>query len=148
MDSEVIKKTRGPTLYIIMYTDVPDMNPGKGIAQGAHAASKFVYEMLMARYERQTLSDEMWDYFNEWITQGDGFGTKVVLECPSKDIKGVISCFSASTSVGNIEDTTYPVKNWYGDYYVTVQDTCAFMFVPDPDNSIFTQFTKDMPLHR
>jgi len=95
MDSEVIKKTRGPTLYIIMYTDVPDMNPGKGIAQGAHAASKFVYEMLMARYERQTLSDEMWDYFNEWITQGDGFGTKVCLECPSKDVKGVISCFFA-----------------------------------------------------
>jgi len=35
-----------PALYLVMFKDVPDMNPGKAVAQGAHASMKVFLDYM------------------------------------------------------------------------------------------------------
>jgi len=47
-----------PTLYIIMRSDLQDMNPGKGMAQAAHAQADFdSYIFMMVGNDNNTPVD-------------------------------------------------------------------------------------------
>ena len=67
-------------LYLLMRTDLASMNPGKAVAQGAHAASKFVAETMTRE------ADPAYQDFREWIESADGFGTKIALGVKEREL--------------------------------------------------------------
>lgn len=148
-----VEVENSPVLHIFMFTDVPDMNPGKGIAQGAHAASKFVYHMMKSKYtsNKTTLEGKLWDNFEAWAEQGDGFGTKLVRECTRKEFEEVVVKVAdpmVPPREGNVVDTSYPARNWYGDVYISVENTCAYVFTDSYTTQEEMDAIRTIPLHR
>lgn len=97
-----------PYLYLLMRNDLPSMNPGKAVAQGAHAANKAV---LMIRKSFKTTS-EIGRLLTEWEESTDqGFGTTITLSASLPEIETAVkfapvlgSAISADISI----DPTYP----------------------------------------
>lgn len=88
-------------LYILMRNDLPSMNAGKAMAQASHASAQFA--KIMSK------EDEL-DYA-EWSSEGDGFGTTIVLEGSLIDIENFMSTSDTGAyEKGNIFDETYPFK--------------------------------------
>lgn len=116
-----------PRLYIVMFKDTPDMNPGKAIAQGSHATSLF--ETIFMKGETFLESDI--DPYNEWKSDLK-FGTTIVLEGNRNDFYEVNRYFNYC---GVVFDPTYPIKNWWGDIYTTGMETCAWIF-PTTDEEV------------
>jgi len=114
-----------PTLYIIMRRDLWDMNPGKGMAQAAHA---------------QTRADDFLvnnsDYM-EW--KGElGFGRTLVLNATKDEIDTIVQRVAAS---GFVVDPSYPYRNWYKEIYATSTLTCAWAFpITDDEFQFLSQF--------
>jgi peptidyl-tRNA hydrolase len=109
-----------PTLYILMRTDLESMNPGKGMAQAAHAANQFVHE-----YSK--LSE-----FGDWAKQAEGFGTTIVLGGGNEeDIARVASdcAYREGFVAGLVRDPTYPVKDGEAVHLISLV-TCAYVFTP------------------
>ena len=67
-------------LYIFMRNDLPSLNAGKAMAQASHASAQFVKEFMSSNNKNDN------QYFQNWINEGEGFGTTVVLEGSNKDI--------------------------------------------------------------
>lgn len=112
-----------PILYILMRADMDSMNPGKGMAQAAHAANQFSFSPLN-RDEH-----DKWAHFN-------GYGTTVVLAVDSEgDLKDAISGardegFDAAITV----DPSYPVRDGAVTHLINIA-TCGYVFVPDRDEA-------------
>jgi hypothetical protein len=138
-------KNRYPnaTLYIVMRNDMVSMNAGKAMAQAAHAANQFVFE-LKSDVTHPRLLDEVRYAYKEWAesTKG-GFGTTIVLAGSIKDIEDVFVTSVQSNyphidpddiyegySVysGIVNDPTYPIKDGEVTHLVSV-DTCTYVFV-------------------
>lgn len=108
-----------PTLYILMRTDMASMNPGKAMAQAAHAANAFVRD---ARDEHYHIAD--WE-----SSTPQGFGTTLTLAVGSQEAledaveEAVADGFHADT----IHDPTYPVRDGSVTHYVPV-NTCGYVF--------------------
>lgn len=120
-----------------MFDEVPDMNPGKGMAQACHAQSVCA-EMCK--------SNEIKEY-EHWLNQGESFGTTIVLqtsihkfydfmETVKKDLSDEIELKKQENIKdeyivgigGTVVDPTYPIKNWYGNFYTVPMETCGFFF--------------------
>lgn len=129
-----------PVLYILMRSDMDSLNPGKAMAQSAHAASMFHNDMM--KYpERQYMS-----IYQTWLKQTPyGFGTKIVLDAFSEDgINKAIEELKKETFecvCGVVMDPTYPIKDGCMTHYVSIV-TCGYIFVDSE------KYTVDLPLYK
>ena len=130
-----------PTLYILMRTDMASMNPGKAMAQAAHAANVFTY-----RYTSQGLEG-----FDQWIgdlnlegfpdedpdsaIQSKGAGTTITLAVSSE--RALNEIVEAARDDGYpaalYRDITYPVRDGAVTHLLPVI-TCGYVFSPCRNN--------------
>lgn len=132
MEAKGLVKDFRPVLYIIMRMDIDQMNPGKAIAQGAHAQSK-VSEFFHVQRELNDHSQGT-DRYMDWSNEGEDFGTTVVLEATADEIDELLR--SAGDKIAEycfqeVYDETYPYTNHYGDAYTKGVVTCWAFFAHD-----------------
>lgn len=111
-----------PRLYIVMREDIPDMNPGKAMAQSAHAQADFMSYIINA-------NDYGLEYMLDQWCEDRNFGTTTVLSAELMDIHEMCDNIEHS---GMTIDPTYPWHNFYGMPFVTEEITCAWAFVFEP----------------
>jgi hypothetical protein len=111
-----------PRLYIVMRRDLWDMNPGKAMAQAAHAQADF--DMFMFDDPKAAISKEIADAVVAW-REDRHFGTTLVLHEPL-DTFGKISMNVAHW--GFTTDPTYPYRNYYGEVFTRSEVTCMWVF--------------------
>jgi len=112
-------------LYILMRSDMDSMNPGKAMAQAAHAANLFQKEA----------GDEAnaGGLYHDWFTQtSQGFGTTITLEIDGekKLAEMIQSAQEYGYLAGVVHDPTYPVRDGAATHLIPV-NTCGFIFVRD-----------------
>lgn len=108
-----------PILYILMRTDLTSMNPGKAVAQGAHAANQFAYFM--------DPKDAMYIMWKDATFAG--FGTTITLSVNEAQLNAVDALIrNAKFGVsGIVHDPSYPLVD--GDYVHSIPlDTCGYVF--------------------
>ena len=109
-------------LYILMRTDMASMNPGKGMAQAAHAANSFVHDW-----------GESSEYVTGWQKQTpQGFGTTITLAVPNEDKMSEMIAIAGALGypVGTIHDPSYPVRDGEITHLIPT-NTCGYIFVED-----------------
>ena len=113
-----------PRLYIVMREDLWDMNPGKGMAQAAHAQADFD-----ACVENNYTDDDFRSAHLQWC-EDRNFGTTLVLSASSVDISLILESVPYA---GVVVDPTYPYRNYYGKVFTSSEITCAWVFVTDEE---------------
>lgn len=124
----VPKRVSEPTLYILMRTDMDSMNPGKAMAQAAHAANAFI---------RDAARPEAYSVFihaavEEWEESTDqGFGTTITLAVSSEREMDEIVNAAAEENLpaAVIHDPTYPLRDGAVTHLLPI-NTCAYVFTP------------------
>lgn len=107
-------------LYILMRTDMASMNPGKSVAQGCHAATKFIFD---------TIGKTKWnDRMMTWRGKR-GFGTKICLGISSQEhLEFLVNeAKSHKFPSGLILDLTYPLRDGDTTHLIPVV-TCGYIF--------------------
>jgi|TARA_R110000851_G_scaffold9877_3_gene36345 hypothetical protein len=130
-----------PRLYIIMREDIPDMNPGKGMAQAAHAQSDFNQSIENICGPHSSKSETMWESIRAW-KEDRSFGTTLVLSATLADMERI---HVELTHSGLTTDPTYPWRNHYGKLFLTEEITCMWAFAQTADE---LEFMKQYPLHK
>ena len=127
-------------LYILMRRDLYDMNPGKGMAQAAHAANDF-QSIVFEKYNVKQ------DYM-KWV-EDRNFGTTIVLEATLEQIER-IELIAADTGIpaGIVVDPTYPFRNFYGEVFTAKEVTCAWLFFERGTNPDIDSLMDELKLHR
>lgn len=111
-----------PRLYIVMRRDLWDMNPGKAMAQAAHAQADF--DLYMFPNPKATKSKEIADAVMTW-RENRNFGVTLVLHEPL----GVMNRIQERVvHTGMTVDPTYPYRNHYGELFVSNEVTCMWAF--------------------
>jgi peptidyl-tRNA hydrolase len=111
-------------LYILMRTDMLSMNPGKAIAQGSHATSKFHNAMNNPSGAASWSAD-----YVEWRRQAGGFGTVLTLGCTEAQMfQAINNAQRAGVPCGIVNDPTYPLRDGATTHFFPV-NTCAWVFV-------------------
>lgn len=136
-----------PRLYILMRTDMASMNPGKGMAQAAHAANTFTNRF--DEYVRSSKGPDIPPYLAAYLawqrTTNQGFGTTITLAVDGATMYKVVdSLMFAGFKTEIINDPTYPIRDGEVTHYLPV-NTCAYVFVPDPDEA--PESLQKLPLH-
>lgn len=127
-----------PKLYIIMRKDIQDMNPGKAMAQAAHAQSDFDSHLFPVDIPD---AFEFQEAVKAW-REDRSFGVTLVLHEPLEVINQITSVMQHS---GVTVDPTYPWRNFYGDVFVSCEVTCAWVFVYTEEEA---EYMKQFSLHR
>jgi hypothetical protein len=98
------------------------MNPGKAMAQAAHAQADF--DLYMFADPTLPKSKEIADAVIAW--RGDrNFGTTLVLHEPIN----TMSKISLNVDLwGFVTDPTYPYRNHYGEVFTRSEVTCMWAF--------------------
>lgn len=132
-----------PRLYIIMRKDLQDMNPGKAMAQSAHAQADFTAWMRTIKKQKKK-RPKLLAEFDVW-QENRSFGTTLVLHETLETINQIIenTCFSGKTV-----DPTYPWRNYYGDVFTSSEVTCAWVFVGNQSYLDEEQYMKQFELHK
>lgn len=114
-----------PYLYILMRSDLDSLNPGKMVAQGAHAANQFTHEMD----DLVTMSGKENDLYNQWKTSTpDGFGVTICLDVNGNQLKGVVTFAKrAGFAAGVTHDPSYPLLDG-SVLHLLPLDTCGYVF--------------------
>lgn len=115
------------TLYILMRQDMTDsLNAGKAMAQAAHAANQFVRDFGNAHTAG----------YYEWMQQGRGFGTTIVLGVDSEaELRHYLDNAGRLRHPADIVlDETYPVPDGYVTHLIPVF-TCGYIFVKDREDN-------------
>jgi Uncharacterized conserved protein len=135
MKDSTVNKDEIVCLYILMRTDLASMNPGKAVAQGAHAANQCI-ATLMDPSDR--------DLYEEWVAQtSKGFGTTVTLGVNARQMYETISIArELGFHAGVVHDPTYPLRDGDVVHYLPL-DTCGFVF---GRKSHLTGVVGDLPL--
>jgi hypothetical protein len=108
-------------MYILMRTDLPSMNPGKAMAQAAHASNQCVREIrkkLKDGAQKGPASPSLSDMFESWEAQTHhGFGTTIVLGATGRELGNILDKMKFSCSknepmcvFGEVLDPTYPIS--------------------------------------
>lgn len=121
-------RTSEPTLYILMRTDMASMNPGKAMAQAAHAANAFI---------RDVQRPEAYSVFihaavEEWEeSTHQGFGTTITLAVPSeREMDEIVhAAAEANLPAAAVHDPTYPLRDGAVTHLLPI-NTCAYVFTP------------------
>ena len=117
-----------PILYILMRTDMDSMNPGKGMAQAAHAANQFVATQAAHPHTFDHMAAcKEWAHYN-------GYGTTVVLSVDSEsDLRNAVNgARDEGFDAGLTTDPTYPVRDGAVTHLIAIP-TCGYVFVPNRD---------------
>ena len=120
-----------PRLYIVMRRDLWDMNPGKAMAQAAHAQADF--DLYMFADPKAAKSKEIADAVLAW-REDRHFGTTLVLH-ETLDTFGKISMNVAHW--GFTTDPTYPYRNYYGEVFTRSEVTCMWVFVYTEEEAVY-----------
>ena len=125
-----------PRLYIIMREDIADMNPGKGMAQAAHAQADFdTYA------ESRYTNDEFREAHLSW-SEDRTFGVTLVLSATLTEMNNIrTNILHSDLTV----DPTYPWKNWYGKMFTSSEVTCMWAFVWTDEE---LEYMKQFKLHQ
>ena len=118
VNTQKVKRVNDPRLYIMMRNDLVDLNPGKAMAQAAHAANQAIHESNNYRSNRL-----LTQYLKEWQDQAQGFGTTIVLSASKSQIQQIIPL---AISEGYLADFTFDTS--YDTITVNAM-TCAYVFV-------------------
>ena len=120
-----------PALYILMRSDLDSLNPGKMVAQGAHAANQFVFEM--GRSEKRDLVRML----DQWQTSTpQGFGVTLCLDVTGEELPLVVEAAKrAGFAAGVTHDPSYPLRDG-GVTHSLPLDTCGYVFGNKPDLGI------------
>lgn len=108
-------------LYIVMREDIPSMNPGKGMAQAAHAQAEFDAYLDCEFSENDELAHNYTCWREDML-----FGTTIVLRAEQHKL---IELVETIEHCGLVVDRTYPWQNWYGKRFVSSETTCVWAFV-------------------
>lgn len=125
--------TPKPFLYILMRTDMASMNPGKAVAQGAHAANQFVHEIQQTTTDTGTgQPDSLSNYmlYNQWRSEceGHGFGTTITLGVNEREMRQAVDFAKRlGFAAGVVNDPTYPLRDGEVTHLISV-DTCGYIF--------------------
>lgn len=80
-----------------MRIDLPSLNPGKAMAQAAHAANLFMH-----RHSRNP-------GVKQWVEEGSGFGTTITLAITENQLINIIDFATRKhLPAGLVFDSTYP----------------------------------------
>jgi hypothetical protein len=128
-----------PRLYIVMRRDLWDMNPGKGMAQAAHAQAEFdTYQSAQTNINN---NDDFWKAMSSW-REDRSFGTTLVLH-ETLETFGKISMNVAHW--GYVTDPTYPYRNYYGEVFTRSEVTCMWVFAYTEDD---VEYMRQFDLHK
>lgn len=131
-----------PKLYIIMRRDIQDGNPGKMMAQAAHAQADFNAWMHRILHQPSQYSSLLLE-FARW--RGDrSFGATVVLHETLDTIGEIVENTAFS---GKTVDPSYRWRNHYGDVFVSNEVTCAWVFVCQQSISSEEKYMGQFKLH-
>jgi peptidyl-tRNA hydrolase len=132
-----------PKLYIIMRKDIQDMNPGKAMAQAAHAQADFdaFFENMRWTGAPEGSSLRSFKAVNQW-RDNRSFGVTLVLHEPLETISQIVDTIRVS---GVTVDPTYPWRNFYGDVFLSNEVTCAWAFVYQEDEF---EYMRHFNLHK
>tara|TARA_R110000851_G_scaffold26079_1_gene74318 strand:- start:1412 stop:1831 length:420 start_codon:yes stop_codon:yes gene_type:complete len=119
-------------LYILMRTDLDSMNPGKAIAQGAHAANAFIEEHL-----RDSGKPEIEASIRDWRKQTtQGFGTVITLGvCEAQMTRAVLFAKERGLRSGIAHDPGYPIRDGSAMHKIPL-DTCGYVFGSHSDPKV------------
>lgn len=131
-----------PRLYIIMRRDLWDMNPGKGMAQAAHAQADFD-EYIEDRCAPDYLQDDpLWSAVALDWKEDRNFGTTLVLHEPLTVMEQIRKYIQHS---GLTVDPTYPYRNHYGEVFTRKEITCMWAFATTEEE---IEYMKQWRLHQ
>lgn len=144
---------REPKLYIMMRNDLVDLTPGKAMAQAAHAANKFTYNL-----ENKLIIPNLKKQFNAW--QGKtpqrgldhthtGFGTTIILSATKEQLESVIPvAISEGYECDFIFDPSYPIRSAAGETFHVNAMTCGYIFAgPYTENYDTEILLREMKLY-
>lgn len=128
-----------PYLYILMRSDLDSLNPGKMVAQGAHAANQFAFEMVKVRQSINRLKELEADLdrnelrklalFNQWETSTpQGFGVTITLDVTGTILPLVVEAAQRmDLPAGVTHDPSYPIRDGEITHLIPL-DTCGYVF--------------------
>lgn len=109
-------------LYILMRTDMDSLNPGKAMAQAAHAANDAVAR-LSTTVDGRTMLEQ-------WRSECDSFGTTLVFAVDDvEELRAVTRQFKWYDQV---LDTTYPIRDGKVTHYLPIF-TCGWVFCDEQE---------------
>jgi peptidyl-tRNA hydrolase len=111
-------------LYILMRTDMASMNPGKAVAQGAHAANLAIRDMRV--FASMDADDEQ--MLAEWEGQAHGFGTTITLGVDGRTLNEIIDVAADELDLcsGVVLDPTYPLRDGQVTHLIPLV-TCGYI---------------------
>jgi peptidyl-tRNA hydrolase len=91
-----------PVLYILMRTDLPSMNAGKGMAQASHASNAFIHQG--STHQKAAIK--------EWQKEtAQGFGTVLVLGATGPQVNELTAkARTLGFAADIVIDPTYPYR--------------------------------------
>jgi peptidyl-tRNA hydrolase len=116
-----------------MRTDLDSLNPGKAMAQAAHAANQFAFEFkgneFLERWEAET---------------GFGFGTTIVLAIEDEADLNYYTSYAEDMGLPNgiTHDPSYPIRDGKVTHLLPL-DTCGYIF----SDTGPLEFLKKLSLH-
>ena len=149
-----MKSVTAHRLYILMRSDLPSMNPGRGMAQSAHAANLFIFK------HGNDIHVKNWQRVN-------GFGTTICLSATKNEVERVVkSAKRKNLMAGLVYDPTYKYslhpeiaelidRRTFTAAAILKEDgqwvlfrkelTCGYMFIED-DSTEREELVGDLPL--
>lgn len=119
-----------------MREDIQDMNPGKGMAQAAHAHADFD-----AYVENKYTNDEFREAHLTWC-EDRNFGVTLVLNATLAKMHEIRTHIEHSDLT---VDPTYPWRNWYGKVFTSEEVTAMWAFVWKEDE---LEYMRQFDLHK
>lgn len=115
--------------YILMRTDMASLNPGKAMAQAAHAGSAMEKDIY-----QYAANSELRKMYIRWKGQtSQGFGTTIVLGAGWDEFAKMLDfChlempFGEMYHHGAVTDPTYPIQDGQVTHLINVR-TCMYVF--------------------
>lgn len=127
-----------PYLYILMRSDLESLNPGKMVAQGAHAANQFTHTMDNVVAKLKDSDDGSTSFFSmtalrnmyyQWKTSTpDGFGVTICLDITGEQLPLVVEAAKhMKFAAGVTHDPSYPLLDGKVLHSLPL-DTCGYVF--------------------
>lgn len=133
-----------PYLYILMRSDLESLNPGKMVAQGAHAANQFmarmyqhaamIKDMQVAGSDIAPEAMRLAGMFKQWESSTpQNFGVTITLDVTGDLLPLVVEAAERmKLPAGVTHDPSYPLRDGSVTHLIPL-DTCGFVFGDKPD---------------
>ena len=158
-----------PVLYTLMRTDIPSMNPGKGMIQAQHAGHAFLHELPdLPKGSPKNREQVQLDLVELWkIESKQGFGTGLSIGVTEEQMRTSVEVAKILGFFANVvTDDTYPYQTtaeiarlidpvrhtkepvFNGEHATCFrsEDTCAYVF-GDKNDPMMAAFLGRFQLH-